>query len=84
MIFVVSDAPQEAERNTKPPALFWQGVVMTDWGRHWELWRVRLPVALYTLATAALPCSRRNVSSARASTATARCGNSDSPAAVSE
>ena len=42
------------ERNTKPPALFWQGVVMTDWGRHWELWRVRLPVALYTLATAAL------------------------------
>ena len=45
---------QEAERNTKPPALFWQGVVMTDWGRHWELWRVRLPVALYTLATAAL------------------------------
>ena len=45
---------QEAERNTKPPALFWQGIVMTDWGRHWELWRLRLPVALYTLATAAL------------------------------
>jgi 4-amino-4-deoxy-L-arabinose transferase-like glycosyltransferase len=44
----------EAERNTKPPALFWQGVIMTDWGRHWELWRLRLPVALYTLATAAL------------------------------
>lgn len=44
----------EAERNTKPPALFWQGIVMTDWGRHWELWRLRLPVALYTLATAAL------------------------------
>ncbi len=44
----------EAERNTKPPALFWQGVVMTDWGRHWELWRLRLPVVLYTLATAAL------------------------------
>jgi 4-amino-4-deoxy-L-arabinose transferase-like glycosyltransferase len=45
---------QEAERNTKPPALFWQGVVMTDWGQHWELWRLRLPVALYSLATAAL------------------------------
>ena len=45
---------QEAERNTKPPALFWQGIVATDWGQHWELWRVRLPVALYTLATAAL------------------------------
>jgi len=44
----------EAERNTKPPALFWQGIVMTDWGRHWELWRLRLPVALYTLATGAL------------------------------
>ena len=44
----------EAERNTKPPALFWQGVVMTDWGQHWELWRLRLPVVLYTLATAAL------------------------------
>ena len=44
----------EAERNTKPPALFWQGVVMTGWGKHWELWRLRLPVALYTLATAAL------------------------------
>jgi len=44
----------EAERNTKPPALFWQGVVMTEWGQHWELWRLRLPVALYTLATAAL------------------------------
>jgi 4-amino-4-deoxy-L-arabinose transferase-like glycosyltransferase len=40
------------ERNTKPPALFWQGIVATDWGRHWELWRVRLPVAAYTLATA--------------------------------
>ena len=45
---------QVAERNTKPPALFWQGVVATDWGRHWELWRVRLPVAIYTLATALL------------------------------
>lgn len=44
----------EVERNTKPPALFWQGMVATDWGRHWELWRVRLPVVLYTLATAAL------------------------------
>ena len=44
----------EAERNTKPPALFWQGIVMTDWGEHWELWRLRLPVALYTLATTAL------------------------------
>lgn len=44
----------EAERNTKPPALFWQGIVATDWGSHWDLWRLRLPVALYTLATAAL------------------------------
>lgn len=44
----------EPERNTKPPALFWQGIIATDWGKHWEIWRVRLPVALYTLATAAL------------------------------
>ncbi|MBU3666317.1 MAG: phospholipid carrier-dependent glycosyltransferase [Chthoniobacterales bacterium] len=44
----------EPERNTKPPALFWQGIIATDWGKHWDLWRVRLPVALYTLATTAL------------------------------
>ncbi len=44
----------QAERNTKPPALFWQGLVATEWGNHWEIWRARLPVALYTLATAVL------------------------------
>lgn len=42
------------ERNATPPALVWQGIVATDWARHWELWRLRLPVALYTLVTAAL------------------------------
>ncbi len=41
-------------RNTKPPGLFWQGIVSTDWGKHWELWRLRYPCALYSLATAAM------------------------------
>jgi len=44
----------ERHRNTKPPALFWQGMVSTDWGAHYELWRLRYPSVLYTLATAAL------------------------------
>ncbi len=41
-------------RNTKPPLLFWQGVLATDWGVHWDLWRLRVPSVLYTLATALL------------------------------
>jgi 4-amino-4-deoxy-L-arabinose transferase-like glycosyltransferase len=41
-------------RNTKPPLLFWQGIVSTDWGRVWTLWRLRLPSVLYTLASAAV------------------------------
>ena len=44
----------ERHRNTKPPALFWQGMVSTDWGAHYELWRLRYPSVLYTLATAVL------------------------------
>lgn len=41
-------------RNTKPPALFWQGIACTNWGKQWELWRLRLPNALYSIATATL------------------------------
>jgi 4-amino-4-deoxy-L-arabinose transferase-like glycosyltransferase len=41
-------------RNTKPPLLFWQGIVATDWGRSWTLWNLRYPSVLYTLATAAM------------------------------
>jgi 4-amino-4-deoxy-L-arabinose transferase-like glycosyltransferase len=41
-------------RNTKPPLLFWQGMVSTHWGRHWTRWDLRWPSVLYTLLTAAL------------------------------
>ncbi len=41
-------------RNTKPPLLFWQGLLSTDWGEHWDLWRMRVPSVLYTFATAVL------------------------------
>jgi len=33
----------ENMRNTKPPLLFWQGIVSTDWGKHWTLWDLRYP-----------------------------------------
>lgn len=39
-------------RNTKPPLLFWQAIAVGDWGAHWQLWRLRLPAALYSLALA--------------------------------
>lgn len=41
-------------RNTKPPMLFWQGLAATGFGESWELWRLRLPNALFSLATAAM------------------------------
>ena len=40
--------------NTKPPLLFWQGIIATDWGDHWSLARLRAPTVFYTLLTAAL------------------------------
>jgi 4-amino-4-deoxy-L-arabinose transferase-like glycosyltransferase len=42
----------ERHRNTKPPGLFWQGLVSTDWAQHWSLWNLRWPSVLYTLGTA--------------------------------
>ena len=44
----------ERHRNTKPPALFWQGIVSTDWAKNWSLWNLRYPNVLYTLAIAVL------------------------------
>lgn len=40
--------------NYKPPLLFWQGILSTDWGQWWNLWMLRLPTVLYTAATALL------------------------------
>ncbi len=39
-------------RNTKPPLVFWQGIVSTRWGRDWTLWKLRYPSVIYTLLTA--------------------------------
>lgn len=44
----------EHMRNTKPPLLFWQGILSTHWGLDWTLWQLRFPNVLYTLATAVL------------------------------
>jgi 4-amino-4-deoxy-L-arabinose transferase-like glycosyltransferase len=41
-------------RNTKPPLLFWQGIVSTHWGQAWDLWHLRYPSVVYTLLTALL------------------------------
>jgi len=41
-------------RNTKPPLLFWQGIVTTNWGTDWNRWKLRYPNVIYTLLTAAM------------------------------
>ncbi len=41
-------------RNTKPPLLFWQGIVSTDNGKNWTLWALRYPSVVYTLLTATM------------------------------
>ena len=41
-------------RNTKPPLLFWQGIVSTENGKNWTLWNLRYPSVIYTLLTAAM------------------------------
>lgn len=40
--------------NTKPPLLFWQGLVTTDWARQWSLVGLRWPSVGWTFATALL------------------------------
>lgn len=54
------EAPAELG-NTKPPLLFWTGIVATDWGRTFTLWRLRLPIVLVTFlcAMAAFLLGRR-------------------------
>jgi len=47
-----SDLP--GMRNTKPPLLFWQGIVSTGWGRSFGLWHLRYPCVAYTLLTGVL------------------------------
>lgn len=39
-------------QNTKPPLLFWQGMISTAWAKNWTLWNLRYPNVLYTLFTA--------------------------------
>lgn len=45
---------EEGINNTKPPLLFWQGIVTTGRGEHWTLWHLRIPVVLTTLVVACL------------------------------
>ena len=47
-----SDLP--GMRNTKPPLLFWQGIVSTDGGRSFGLWNLRYPSVVYTFLTGLL------------------------------
>ena len=39
-------------KNTKPPLIFWQGLVSTQWANHWSLFNLRWPGVLYTGLTA--------------------------------
>ena len=41
-------------RNTKPPMIYWQGILSTDWGQEWVHWRLRWPSVLYTFLTGLL------------------------------
>ena len=40
--------------NTKPPLLYWLGILATGWGSKWTLFRLRAPILAFTLLTAAL------------------------------
>jgi len=41
-------------QNTKPPLLFWQGLMSTDWGNHWSVAALRWPCVMWTFGTALL------------------------------
>lgn len=41
-------------KNTKPPLLFWQGMLSTDHGKTWSLFNLRWPSLVYTALTAVL------------------------------
>jgi len=47
-------AETEGMGNTKPPLLFWQGLISTRWAQVWSLTRLRWPNTIYTLLTAVL------------------------------
>jgi hypothetical protein len=47
-------AETEGMGNTKPPLLFWQGLISTRWAQVWTLTRLRWPNTIYTLLTAVL------------------------------
>jgi 4-amino-4-deoxy-L-arabinose transferase-like glycosyltransferase len=47
-------SPSDRLGNTKPPLLFWQGILSTGWGDHWKLALLRAPNVIYTLLTAGL------------------------------
>jgi 4-amino-4-deoxy-L-arabinose transferase-like glycosyltransferase len=50
-------------RNTKPPLLFWQAMVASDWGHNWQLFALRLPSVIYTLLiTAGIALTVRGIS----------------------
>ncbi len=50
-------------RNTKPPLLFWQALVASDWGQNWQLVYLRLPSVIYTLLiTAGIALTVRSIS----------------------
>jgi 4-amino-4-deoxy-L-arabinose transferase-like glycosyltransferase len=59
----------ERHRNTKPPGLFWQGLVSTNWAQSWSLRNLRWPNVLYTLTTALLVFLATRKMSANSSTA---------------
>lgn len=44
--------PVEGLGVTKPPLLFWHGMVATNWGQDWNLWRLRLPIVAYSFLAA--------------------------------
>ena len=39
-------------KNTKPPLIFWQGIISTNWANEWSLFNLRWPSVLYTGLTA--------------------------------
>lgn len=49
---LASDMPDMV--NTKPPLLFWQGILSTDWGHQWTLFSLRWPSLIWTFLTALL------------------------------
>lgn len=52
--FLPLQSQMENMRNTKPPLLFWQGIVTTHGGQNWNLWDLRYPSVIYTLLTATM------------------------------